>query len=117
MKIFDTLDENQKNAIFTSKDTAVGIFNYFPSNIIKPDDYNKMSKEYYLSRSGEKETSPFYDKIIANTSELYKAQQFASSTGLMMFWKNSKEVKKKVFRVKTVFRLLKLLIKRVLNKW
>ena len=79
MKIFDTLDERQKEVIFTSKETAVGIFTYFPNNnIIKPDDYNKMSREYYLSHSGEKETSPFYDKIIANNNELYKAQQFAS---------------------------------------
>lgn len=78
MKIFDTLDENQKKTIFTSNDTAVGIFNYFPANIIKLDDYSKMSKEYYLSRSGEKETSPFYNRLLENKDELYKAQQFAS---------------------------------------
>lgn len=79
MKIFDTLDENQKKTIFTSDETALGIFTYFPNKIIKPDDYYKMSREYYLSHSGEKETSPFYDKILANISELYKAQEFASS--------------------------------------
>ena len=79
MKIFDTLDENQKNVIFTNNNTAVGIFNYFPANsIIKSDDYNNMSREYYLSHSGNKETSPFYDKIIANNNELNKSQQFAS---------------------------------------
>lgn len=79
MKIFDTLDENQKNVIFTSNDTAVGIFNYFPANIIKLDDYSKMSKEYYLSRSGEKETSPFYNRLLTNNDDLTKSQQFASS--------------------------------------
>ena len=68
MKIFDTLDENQKKIIFINNDTAFGIFNYFPNSIIKPNDYNKMSREYYLSHSGDKETSPFYDKIMANTS-------------------------------------------------
>ena len=78
MKIFDTLDENQKNVIFTNNNTAVGIFYYFPTKIIKLDDYYNMSKEYYLSHSGDKETSPFYDKIISNTTELYKSQQIAS---------------------------------------
>lgn len=80
MKIFDTLDIIQKQAIFSNTNDAIGIFHYFPtSTIIKFDEYFRMSREYYLSHSGEKETSLFYDRLLEHNDELYKSQQFCSA--------------------------------------
>lgn len=103
MKIFDTLDDNQKQAIFSNTNDAIGIFHYFPtSTVIKFDEYFRMSREYYLSHSGEKETSPFYDRLLEHNDELYKSQQFCSAIIYAKFkdkWERVYAALKKMYEV------------------
>ena len=69
MKLWETLTSQQKNDLLMGN--VVGIFPYLVlSNDAYYDKLYDLCLGYYTLRSGEKTTSPFYDKLLSNMNNV-----------------------------------------------